>query len=382
MLRISVEDDGAGIDLEKIKKKLFIQGLVEENILENLTDSELLEFLFLPDFSTRDFVTEVSGRGVGLDVVRNMVRELGGTVNVKNMRECGTKFILFLPLTLSVISALIVEVSGEPYAFPLSRIDRILKIQSSDILLIEGRQYIRQGDENIGLISCSQVFGFDEMKNHTAELTVIVISDHLGRYGVVVDESVTQRQLSVQALDARMGKVRNMNSAALMENGDPLFIVDVDDMVRSIERIVTGGVLGVVYAQTEGKIKLNRKCILIVDDSLTVREVERNLLESRGYQVEVAVDGMDGWNAVHSAKYDLIITDVDMPRMDGIELVKSIRQDIRLEKLPIMIVSYKDRQEDRSRGLSAGADYYLTKGSMHDDSLLEAVIDLIGEAAG
>jgi two-component system sensor histidine kinase and response regulator WspE len=123
-----------------------------------------------------------------------------------------------------------------------------------------------------------------------------------------------------------------------------------------------------------------RKRVLIVDDSLTVRELERKLLETAGYAADVAVDGMDGWNAIRSAGYDLVITDVDMPRMDGIELTSLIKQDQHLQALPVLIVSYKDREEDRIRGLNAGADYYLTKGSFHDATLIQAVVDLIGEA--
>jgi two-component system sensor histidine kinase and response regulator WspE len=159
-----------------------------------------------------------------------------------------------------------------------------------------------------------------------------------------------------------------------------LFILDVDDIVRSIHHIVTDGRLGDVYQLAEEKLKISKKRILVVDDSLTVREVERDLLQSKGYLVDVAVDGMDGWNAVRRLSYDLIVTDVDMPRMDGIELVSSIKHDLHLKNIPVMIVSYKDRVEDRRRGLDAGADYYLTKGSFHDDSLVEAVEDLIGEA--
>ena len=131
---------------------------------------------------------------------------------------------------------------------------------------------------------------------------------------------------------------------------------------------------------TRGKPRIEkRKHVLVVDDSLTVRELERKLLDSRGYAVDVAVDGMDGWNAVRTGHYDLVVTDVDMPRLDGIELIKLIRKDTRFQSLPVMIVSYKDREEDRMRGLEAGADYYLTKGSFHDETLLQAVVDLIGE---
>ena len=380
MLRISISDDGAGIDVDRLKEKLLVKKLIDADMINNLADEELLEFLFLPDFSTRDEVSEISGRGVGLDVVRDIVKDLGGVVTVKNRPGLGAEFVMMLPLTLSVVSALLVEIADEPYAFPLSKVDRILKVSTEKVLEMEGRQYISLDNKNIGLVSGVQVLGFESSATVTDELTVVVISDRLDQYGLVVDRYIDQRQLSVHTLDARLGKIPNVSSAALLENGDPLFILDVDDMVRSINHIVTGGRLGDVYQLAEEKLTVSKKRILVVDDSLTVRAVEKDLLESKGYLVDVAVDGMDGWNAVRRFSYDLIVTDVDMPRMDGIELVSAIKQDLHLKNIPIMIVSYKDRVEDRRRGLDAGADYYLTKGSFHDDTLVDAVEDLIGEA--
>jgi two-component system sensor histidine kinase and response regulator WspE len=158
-------------------------------------------------------------------------------------------------------------------------------------------------------------------------------------------------------------------------------IVDIDDMLRSVEKFVTDGRLNKVERGADGNVRTSRRRVLVVDDSLTVRELERKLLGQAGYDVEIAVDGVDGWNAVRASDFDLIVTDIDMPRMDGIELVRMIKQDPKLGKLPVMIVSYKDREEDRRRGLEAGADYYLTKGSFHDDTLQQAVADLIGAAA-
>jgi len=380
MLRISVTDDGAGINLVVLGEKLINKKLVTRTILPDLSNDELLEFLFLPDFSTRDEVTEVSGRGVGLDVVRDMVKELGGSVVVNNSPGKGVKFILKLPLTLSVISALLVEISNEPYAFPLAKVDRILKINIKDITEMEGRQFIALENENVGLISAAEVLGFEQIDSIDDTLTVLLLSDRMDTYGVVVDCYIDQKQLSVSALDERLGKIPNVNSVALMENGEPLFILDVDDLVRSINYMINDGGLADVYRAAEDHLKVSRKRILIVDDSLTVREVEKDLLLSKGYFVDLAVDGMDGWNAVRRIAYDLVITDVDMPRMDGIDLVKSIKQDLHLKILPVMIVSYKDRSEDRRRGLDAGADYYLTKGSFHDDTLIDAVEDLIGVA--
>lgn len=379
MLLITVKDDGAGIDLEKLKRRLHEKGLVGEKIAAGMEEAELLEFLFLPDFSTRDEVTELSGRGVGLDVVRDMVRDLGGRIVVKNKFGYGVKFELQLPLSVSVISALLVNIANEPYAFPLSKVDRIIKVNSNEIHSLEGRQYVHIDGENIGLISGAQILGFNSVDTSEEEFTIILISDRIDRYGVVVDEYIGQKTLSVHKLDERLGKIPDISAASLTESGEPLFIFDVDDMVRSINHVITGGRIGDVYKGTLNKEKSTRKRILVVEDSLTVREIEKNILELRGYYVDVAVDGMDAWNAVRSSNYDLVVTDVDMPRMDGIELVNSIKTDLHLKELPVMIVSYKDRAEDRRRGLEAGADYYLAKGNIQDDALIDAVEDLVGD---
>jgi two-component system, chemotaxis family, sensor histidine kinase and response regulator WspE len=157
-------------------------------------------------------------------------------------------------------------------------------------------------------------------------------------------------------------------------------IVDVEDLVRSVEKLIATGRLSGLEQATKADRELRRKRVLVVDDSLTVRELERKLLANSGYEVEVAIDGMDGWNAVRTGHFDLVITDVDMPRMDGIELVTLLKKDPHVKSVPVMIVSYKDRPEDRRRGLEAGADHYLVKGSFSDDMLLQSVVDLIGKA--
>ena len=309
-----------------------------------------------------------------------MVKEIGGTVVVKNNPGQGVEFVLMLPLTLSVISSLLIEIAKEPYALPLNKVDRIMKIRAGDISEIEGGQYISVNGKNVGLVAASEVLGFGSPVKKDETLTVILLSDRIETYGVVVDRYLDQKQLSVTTLDERLGKVPNVSSMALMENGEPLFILDVDDLVRSISYMVNGSGVGDVYREAELQLRSSRKRILVVDDSITVREVEKDLLQSKGYLVDLAVDGMDGWNSVRRTHFDLVITDVDMPRMDGIGLVKNIKHDLHLKDTPVMIVSYKDRPEDRRRGLEAGADYYLTKGSFHDDTLIEAVEDLIGSA--
>lgn len=380
MLIITVSDDGMGVPLEKLRQAVVHRKLSSAEMVASMSEAELLEFLYLPKFSMKGEVTEISGRGVGLDVVLSAIQQVRGSIRTSSTPGKGTRFQLQLPLTLSVVQGLLVNIAGEPYAFPLARIDRTLKLGQADIFSLEGREYFLLDGERIGLVAAYQAFGL-AAPGETPEqnYAVVVISDRHNRFGVVVDRFLGERSLVVQALDPSLGKIKDISAATLMENGDPALIVDVDDLVRSIDKLVSSGHLDKME-QTHTRTGTAGKRVLVVDDSFTVREVERKLLENNGYLVDVAVDGMDGWNAVRTGSYDLVVSDIDMPRMNGIELVGLIRKDPALSNLPIMIVSYKDREEDRRRGLEAGANYYFAKGSFHDEALLEAVIDLIGEA--
>jgi two-component system sensor histidine kinase and response regulator WspE len=342
-------------------------------------EAELLEFLCLPGFTLKDRVTEISGRGVGLDVVQTMVKSVRGSIRVVTQAGRGTRFQMQLPLTLSVLRALLVEVAGEPYAFPLAQITHTVKLDRAQIETLEGRPHFAFGEQRIGLLTARQVFDYDPPTAAEPCLPVVVLGDRHSRYGLVVDRFLGERELVVRPLDPRLGKIQDINAAALMADGTPVLIVDVDDLVRSIDKLVASGALAGVQRADFQLPARRTKRILAVDDSLTVRELERKLLTSRGYLTDLAVDGMDAWNTVRTGIYDLVITDVDMPRMDGIELATLIKKDAQLKSLPVMIVSYKDREADRLRGLEAGADYYLTKGSFHDETLLQAVLDLIGE---
>lgn len=378
MLSITITDDGRGISLERLRRKVLEREMSTPELVASMSEQELLDFLFLPGFSTAERVTEVSGRGVGLDVVHSMVTAVGGTVRVSSKVGTGTAFHLQLPITLSVLRAVLVTVGDEPYAFPHNRIDRLLRLPRSEIRALEGRQYFSLDGRNIGLLMAQQVFNLEMSEPSDADLCVVLISDHQSEYGVIVDSFQGEQDLVVRPLDSRLGKVSNVSAAALLEDGSPVLIVDVDDFLRSIDSLLQGGRLRRTQSGAEGTANA-RKRILVVDDSITVREAERQLLVNRGYDVEVAVDGIDGWNTIRDANFDLVVSDIDMPRMNGLEFVKNIKQDARLKSTPVVIVSYKGREEDRLRGLEAGADYYLTKASFHDDTLLDAVVDLIGD---
>ncbi|MBD9439325.1 hybrid sensor histidine kinase/response regulator [Pseudomonas sp. PDM04] len=380
LLVLELSDDGHGVDLEKVRRSVIERQLSPVDTAAQLSEEELLTFLFLPGFSLRDKVTEVSGRGVGLDAVQHMVRQLRGAVVLEQTAGEGSRFHLEVPLTLSVVRSLVVEVGDEAYAFPLAHIERMCDLEPSDIVQVEGRQHFWHEGRHVGLVAASQLLQRPASQHSQQTLKVVVIRERDAVYGVAVERFIGERTLVVLPLDERLGKVQDISAGALLDDGSVVLIVDVEDMLRSVDKLLNTGRLERIARQGSQAVEAARKRILVVDDSLTVRELQRKLLINRGYDVAVAVDGMDGWNALRSEAFDLLITDIDMPRMDGIELVSLLRRDNRLQSLPVMVVSYKDREEDRRRGLDAGADYYLAKASFHDDALLDAVVELIGGA--
>ncbi|WP_017529743.1 hybrid sensor histidine kinase/response regulator [Pseudomonas fluorescens] len=380
LLVLELSDDGNGVDLERLRGSIVDRHLSTLETALNLSEEELLTFLFLPGFSLRDKVTEVSGRGVGLDAVQHMVRQLRGAVVLEQTAGQGSRFHLEVPLTLSVVRSLVVEVGEEAYAFPLAHIERMCDLAPEDIVQLEGRQHFWHEGRHVGLVAASQLLQRPPGQNNDQTLKVVVIRERDAVYGIAVERFVGERTLVVLPLDARLGKVQDISAGALLDDGSVVLIVDVEDMLRSVDKLLNTGRLERIARRSQQATEAPRKRVLVVDDSLTVRELQRKLLLNRGYEVAVAVDGMDGWNALRSEDFDLLITDIDMPRMDGIELVTLLRRDTRLQSLPVMVVSYKDREEDRRRGLDAGADYYLAKASFHDDALLDAVVELIGGA--
>ena len=380
LLVLELSDDGAGVDLERLRRTIVERQLSTADTVAQLSEEELLTFLFLPGFSLRDTVTEVSGRGVGLDAVQHMVRLLRGAIVLEHTPQHGSRFHLEVPLTLSVVRSLVVEVADEAYAFPLAHIERMRDLQPDEIVQLEGRQHFWHEGRHVGLVAASQLLQRQPGQSDDETLKVVVIRERDAVYGVAVERFIGERTLVVLPLDPRLGKVQDISAGALLDDGSPVLIVDVEDMLRSVDKLLNTGRLERIDRRNRHTAELTRKRILVVDDSLTVRELQRKLLLNRGYEVAVAVDGMDGWNALRAEHFDLLITDIDMPRMDGIELVTLLRRDNRLQSMPVMVVSYKDREEDRRRGLDAGADYYLAKASFHDDALLDAVVELIGGA--
>ena len=373
-LMIKIADDGAGLDTAKIRAKILEKRLAPPEILEKMPQDELFEFLFLPNFSTKDGITQLSGRGVGLDVVQSMLREVGGGISVSTVAGGGSAFTMKLPITRSVLKALTVDIGGEPYAFALGRVYRTVKLSPREISAESGLNFFRMDGKSVRLFSGVETLGLGTAKpRFSDEIYAVVVANKGSLFAFEVDSLPNEVELVVRPLSPRLGKIPCISAASLDENGLPVLIIDVDDLTAyaASSRSAAGA------AAEESGGESNLKKILVVDDSATVRETERKILAGAGYAVDTAVDGMDGWNSFRLSDYDLVVSDVDMPRMGGFELVGKIRETD--SSIPVVIVSYKDRAEDRARGASAGANAYLTKNSFRDDSFLRTVKSLLDD---
>ena len=366
-LVITVRDDGGGIDPEKIRERVSQRNLAPAETVVGLSEPELLEFLFLPGFSTRDTTSLLSGRGVGLDVVQSMAQEAGGAVAVASTLGAGTVFRLTLPVTRSVVRVIRVLAGGEPFSVPMVRIDHVAHREPQGNA---EKSEVEWNGRKHPIIVLASILGFGGAAVPKGPLSLLFS----GGFAFAVDRFIDQAELSVRRLDPRLGKIPGVSAAALDENGLPLLILDIDDLVQTAAGRSSSASAGATLEEPDAPR------ILVVDDSHTVREMERRLLVRSGYSVTTAQNGQEAWNLLRLNEYDLLISDVDMPQMNGIELVARVRANPRLARLPVIILSYKDRVEERSRGLEAGADFYLTKGSFENNSFLQAVIDLVGPA--
>ena len=386
-LQVTVRDDGRGIDTERLRSKVIERGLETPEMAARLSPEELREFLFLPGFSTASQVTELSGRGVGLDAVRTQIKEAGGSVILASEPGAGSTFTLELPVTRALTRALVALVGGDRYALAVVEIERALSVERSALGQAQGRPVFVHEGGTVPLVAAAEVLEVPGDEQTADTMCAVLLRAGDQRVGLVVDGFDGERSFVVRPLDARLGEVAHVAAASTDEQGRVVLILDVAEVARSAAARVSADLPAAGLratpssaADAAGSSRASRKRILVVDDSVTIRQARRQTLEARGYAVDVAVDGMEGWSAVRLGAYDLVLSDVDMPRMNGIELVRRIRAEARLAGLPVVIVSYKDREEDRRQGLEAGANHYLTKGGLQDTALFEVVARLIGEA--
>ncbi len=380
---ISIVDDGAGLDLDAVRNAIARQR--DEALAESLNETELVEYLFSGGISTSPVVTDISGRGLGLDIVRRSVEALHGIIDVDWTAAEGTTFTLRLPLTLSSSRGLLVRISGERFAIPLNAIEYIMSVDPRAVIKLAGDDTVRYNGHPVPLVHLSDVLGLPRGSRMGAgsELLVVILAAVERRMAFVVDELATEQEIVIKSLGKQLQRVKGIAGATVMGSGEIVLILNVADLIKIALRGQQRAILGPessAEAMTAASSKASRaqRHILVVDDSITTRTLEKNILEAAGFNVQLATDGQEAWDVIAAGGLpDLVVSDVAMPRLDGIELTNRLKNDPRTSDLPIILVTSLDSPQDKARGIEAGADAYITKGTFDQSNLLETIEQLI-----
>ncbi len=378
-LTLTLADDGAGLNLTAIQERALASGLINAADLGRLSASELTDLIFVPGFSTRTTVSALSGRGVGLDIVRAQIERMHGRVSVQSTPGAGCTFVMSVPLSLTSAQGLLLEADGALYAVPLDTVQRILAVSPDDVQVLEGRSALKLGERPAPLAHLGDVLGSSgraagQPVRRAGPALLLGVGDR--QVVCLVDAVLGEQELVVQRLPAPLQQVRGLAGATILADGRVAPILDVVDVLRGVlgARSVIGEVVNPAMPQ-------RRQRIVVVDDSITTRTLEKNILLAAGYDVHLASDGAEALTLLgqlfDSGGCDLLLSDVDMPHLNGFELTARVRGDSRLQHLPVVLVTSLDTPADRERGIAAGADAYLVKQGFDQHALLDTIASLL-----
>jgi two-component system chemotaxis sensor kinase CheA/two-component system sensor histidine kinase and response regulator WspE len=372
LLAVTVEDDGRGIQPNTVRAAALRKGIIGEQQAASLSQRAALELIFMPGFSTREQAGETSGRGVGLDVVRKRVTGLGGSVTVESEPGKGTRFTLRMPQSLSLLKVLLVRIDEDVYGIPAVDVDSVGRLDPAEVTEVAGIRAVRHRNRLMPVVALGPLLSLNGGPRTKRPLVAYVAHGSEGA-AVVVDGLHGEREVAVKAPGAFVKGMRFVTGAAALEDGRVALLLSTPDIVAAARRLASP-------AMSRGRDR-RRLRILLVDDSAIAREAEAALLRSLGHEVQEAVDGEDGWQKLQTGTYHLLVTDVQMPVLDGIDLTRRVKSTPRFVKLPIVILSSLSAPEERRRGVDAGADAYLVKGELEADSFAATLERLTGVSA-
>jgi chemotaxis protein histidine kinase CheA/ActR/RegA family two-component response regulator len=373
---ITLKDDGCGIDLRMLRAVAIQRRVAAASEIDRWSHEQLLDLIFQPGFSTRSSATDVSGRGVGMDVVKSVVERLGGTVRVHSELDKGTAITLNLPLSLALLRVVLLEAGEELFAMPTTAIRRILQIAANDIGQLQQGPVAEIDGETIPLTPLSTLLQVPAAPI-AGRPTVVVAEGSEGRFGMLVEAVHEEQELVFKELRGPLRSQKTFTGAALLGNGDIVPILDVNALFELASNASSLSAAPILQRRVAPRVSR----VLVVDDSLVAGELQKNILLAAGYQSEIARDGVEALEALRHKEWDLVVADVDMPRMTGFELTERIRADEQFRDIPVIIVTSRDTVDDRRRGFEVGADAYVLKREFDQSQLLDTVRRLIGRAA-
>ncbi|RME50649.1 MAG: hybrid sensor histidine kinase/response regulator, partial [Caldilineae bacterium] len=381
-IELLVADDGGGIDVERVKAAAVREGHLTPSEAEALSEADALALIFRSAVSTSPIVTELSGRGLGLAIVRERIEAMGGRVFVSTARHIGTTFQIILPVTLSTFRGILVACGGRQFVIPTLNVERVLRFRRSQLKRVENRDTLTVNGDVLSVVSLAGVLGLPPAPNgdRPAEFVPALILSGGGRRIVfTVDAIIREQEVLVKGLGRQLARVRNIAGATILGDGQAVPILHPADLLKSAVEVTTTTTPSYAGAPESAPETAERPpaSILVVEDSITSRTLLTNVLEAAGYRVKTAVDGVDAYTTLKTEPFDLIVSDIQMPRMDGFELTAKVRADPQLGHLPVVLVTSLSAPEDRERGIEVGADAYIMKSSFDQANLLEIVKRLI-----
>lgn len=375
---ITVSDDGAGIDTGKVISHAERLGLLNRADAANMSENEVMDLIYHSGVSTSPIITEISGRGLGLAIVREKIDSLGGSVHVTTHADIGTSFRILLPLTLATYRGIIIRIAEQIFVLPTSHVEQTARVLKSEILTAQNRATVRLNDATFSLAYMGDVLGIAHEPSTDSPFVQVVLLAASGRQmAFVVDEVLNEQEVLVKSLGKQLSRVRNIAAATILGSGKAVPILNVLDMIKSAVLAPAGHRPATSAEQGQAR-PVEQKHVLVVEDSITARGLLKGILELAGYKVTTAVDGVDGYTQLRSGgSFDAVVSDVEMPRMDGFDLTAKIRADKKLAELPVVLVTALESREDRERGIDVGADAYIVKRSFEQSNLLETLGRLI-----
>ena len=384
-LVLKISDDGSGIDVEAVKAVAVRKKFLPKKKLTELNDREILNLIFQPGFSTQNKVTEISGRGVGLDVVYQHIKDLHGLINLENAPGEGLQIILTVPLTVSTTNCLLVQAGGWKvrgqsypviYAIPITNVLHLMRLKQEEIGSVEGRQAISVNNEPVEVWHLSDILGVEHNLSigEGDLINIVLVRAAEKQIALIVDLILGTQEVVIKNLPWPMMRVQNVTGASILGTGEVVFALNMTEMLTSLDDSRNRLPKTLERRKRE---KEHVPVVMIADDSITTRTLEKRILEAAGYDVFTASDGLDAWSKMQSESCDLVVSDVMMPELDGFGLTRKIRSDERFKHLPVILVTSLNRTQDREQGMNAGADAYIVKSAFDQDKLLEVVQRLI-----
>lgn len=378
---IALSDDGCGIDAAALIGKAVKKGLISQGEAEKLDRESALALIFKSGLSTSPIITDISGRGLGLAIVQEKVEKLGGTIKVESRKDAGTTFRITLPMSLATFRGVLIEVNEAMFVIPTSYVEKTVRIKQNAIKTVEGRETVMLDGNVMSLTHLDQIL---DVRSATRErlllkktdsrqvfANLVILTAAGSRLALRVDRVVDELQVLVKTLGRQLSRVRNIAGATILGNGRLVPVIHVPDLVISAAMVQTRQKSGEMETAIDGRR------ILVAEDSITSRTLLKTILENAGFVVTTAVDGADAFSQARTGEFDLLVSDVDMPRMSGFELTARVRADKKLCEMPVVLVTALESREDRERGIDAGADAYIVKSSFDQSNLIEVINKLI-----